>query len=508
MRRSLLISLLVLAFFICQTASAVNVMIASDTTSAVVPGTITFTGSVSGNETDVSEWSWQFNRVGDPSAATRMVGSGRVVTKTFDRAGTYRVILYTMVDGKNFQSNPYDIMIYDTDYVPVPEFEASPVTGTAPLTVIFRDTSQHLPTNWHWTFGDGATGTGQTVVHTYTEPGSYSVTLAIDNPAGRFTKTFSNHITVNTPPAALFSVDRTSGELPLTIRFTDESTGGITSWLWDFGDGSTSTLQHPSHTYTKKGTYTVTLKAENKYGTATITKNNLITTDVNPVVDFGADQQRGGAPLTVRFTDLSGGSPNQWRWDFGDGRSSIQQNPTHTYTHPGTFRVQLTASGTNVAGSLTRTGYIVVRDQPTAAFDAEKTFGNAPLTIRFSDRSTGGPEEWRWEFGDGSGSSERHPTHTYTEEGTYSVLLTIKNSDGSDWHLKEEYITVMKPAPTPDAQTEDIGAYENRQGNETALGVVPALNISIDIPFVNPKDLGSEYIMLIKAVLDRLKGSG
>jgi len=508
MRRSLLISLLFLAFLICQTASAVNVMITSDTTSATVPGTITFTGSVFGNETDVSEWSWQFVRVGDPSSATPMVGSGRVVTQTFDRAGTYRAVLYTMVDGQSFQSNPYDVMIYESDFVPVPEFEASPVTGTAPLTVIFRDTSQNLPTNWHWTFGDGATGTGQTVVHTYTEPGSYSVTLAIENPAGKFTKTFSNHITVTTPPVALFSVDRTSGELPLTIRFTDESTGGITSWHWDFGDGSTSTLQHPSHTYTKKGEYTVTLMVENRYGTATIEKNNLIITDTNPVVDFAADQQKGAAPFTVNFTDLSGGSPNQWRWDFGDGRSSIQQNPTHTYTHPGTFRVQLTASGTNVAGSLTRAGYIVVRDQPTAAFDAEKTFGNAPLTIRFSDRSIGGPEEWRWEFGDGSGSSERHPTHTYTEEGTYSVMLTIKNKDGSDWHLEEDYITVLKPTPSPAALTEDIGADEDGQGNGTAMGVLPPLNISIDIPFVNPKDLGSEYIMLIKAALDRLKESG
>ncbi len=503
MRRSLLLSFLILAFFICGTASAVNVMIASDTTSVVVPGTITFTGSVLGNETDVSEWSWQFARVGDPSSATRMVGSGRVVTKTFDRAGTYRAVLYTMVDGQNFQSNPYDVMIYESDFVPVPEFEASPVTGTAPLTVIFRDTSQHLPTNWHWTFGDGATGTGQTVVHTYTEPGSYSVTLAIQNPAGRFTKTFLNHITVTTPPAALFSVDRTSGELPLTVQFTDESTGGITSWHWDFGDGSTSALQHPSHTYTKKGEYTVTLKVENRYGTATTEKNNLITLDKNPVVDFGADQQRGGAPLTVRFTDLSGGSPNQWRWDFGDGRSSIQQNPTHTYTHPGTFRVQLTASGTNVAGSLTRTGYIVVRDQPTAAFDAGKTFGNAPLTIRFSDRSIGGPEEWRWEFGDGSGSSERHPSHTYTEEGTYSVLLTIKNSDGSDWHLEENYITVLKPTPAPAAMLmADPADNGTLDGAEDPIPS-PTLNISLDIPIVQPRDLLREYFNLIMALLGR-----
>lgn len=500
MRRSHLLFIMILAACICGTVSGVNVMVASDTTSVMVPGTITFTGSVSGNETEVTEWSWQFSRVGDPSAAARMVGSGRVVTRTFDRPGTYRAVLYTMVDGKNFQSRPYDIMIYESDYVPVPEFAASPLTGTAPLTVTFRDTSEHLPTNWHWTFGDGATGTGQTVMHTYTEPGSYSVTLAIENPAGRFTKTFSNHITVTTPPAALFSVDRTSGELPLTVQFTDESTGGITSWHWDFGDGSTSTDQNPSHTYTKKGTYTVTLKVENRYGVATTSKNNLITLDVNPVVDFRADRQRGAAPFTVRFTDLSGGSPNQWRWEFGDGRSSIQQHPTHTYTHPGTFRVQLSASGTNVAGSLTRTGYIVVREQPKAAFDAEKTFGNAPLTIRFSDRSIGGPEEWRWKFGDGSGSSERHPTYTYTEEGTYSVLLTIKNPDGSDWHLEENYITVMKPTPAPAVMA--MSGETNDSGLKRSADPPSFLpfNSTLDLPLVQPRDLLREYVQLIRAV--------
>lgn len=503
MRRSLLLSLLFLAAFICGGASAVNVMATSDITYATVPGTITFTGSVSGNETEATEWSWQFVRVGDPSAATRMVGSGRVVTKTFDRHGTYRAVLYVVVDGQNYQSSPYDVMIYESDYVPVPKFEAYPVIGTAPLTVTFRDTSDHIPTNWHWTFGDGSRGTGQTVMHTYTEPGTYSITLAIDNPAGRFTKTFSNYITVTTPPAAHFSVDRTGGELPLTVRFTDQSTGGITSWHWDFGDGTTSSLQNPQHTYTKKGDYTVTLKAENRYGAATTQKHNLITTDRHPVVDFSADRQRGGAPLTVSFTDLSGGSPNQWRWDFGDGRSSIQQHPTHTYNHPGTFRVSLSASGANVAGSLSRTGYVVVREQPEAAFDADRTFGPAPLTVRFSDRSAGGPEEWRWEFGDGSGSSERHPAHTYTEEGTYSVLLTIKNEDGSDWEQKVDYITVMRPTPTPAAvamaDPADDGSLE-RAANPFPS---PALNISIDIPIVQPRDLLREYYHLVRAVLGR-----
>lgn len=502
MRHTLLLSLLLIVACLSGVASGVNVMVSSDITSAMVPGTITFTGSVIGNETAVNDWSWQFFRMGDPSTATQIPGSGMIVTKTFERPGTYRAVLYTIVDGRNFQSQPYDVIIYERDFVPDPKFEATPVSGTAPLTVRFTDTSPGTPTSWHWTFGDGATGTGQTVTHTYTEPGKYSITLSIQNPAGKYTKTYFDHITVNLPPKAAYSANRTSGELPLTVSFHDESTGGITAWNWDFGDGSTSTLQHPSHTYTKKGTYTVTLAVENAYGVATIVKNNLVNTDTNPVVDFTADRQGGGAPLTVQFTDISGGIPTQWRWEFGDGKSSIVQHPTHTYTHPGTFRVTLQASGANIAGSLSRTGYIVVKDRPTAVFDAENTFGPAPLTVRFSDRSEGGAEEWRWEFGDGYGSSERHPDHTYTKEGTYSVMLTIQNSDGSDWHQKTDYITVMRPTMTPEVMAR--GAVANDLVlNDTADPILPSptLNITLDIPMVPPRDLLREYLQLILAVL-------
>ncbi|MDO9540307.1 MAG: PKD domain-containing protein [Methanocalculus sp.] len=497
--RSILLGFLSL-FFICSVASGVNVMIASDTMTGVAPGTITFTGSVSGNEGEATEWSWQFQKVGDPSGTTALLGSGKRVSITFDRHGTWRATLYTMVDGRSFQSNPYEVMIYDSEAVPNPDFTATPQTGTSPLTVTFTDRSSNMPTSWHWSFGDGAIGTGPKVTHTYTDPGSYSITLRVVNPAGSYVKTWSDFITVTTPPVAAFSVGKTSGEPPCTITFTDQSTGDIVRWNWVFGDGATSTLRHPTHTYTKSGVYSVGLTVQNAYGAVTQTKDNLIIIDKSPKTDFSADVQKGGAPLAVQFHDISGGHPNQWKWDFGDGKSSLVQNPQHTYLHPGTFKVSLTVSGSDIAGSLTRTGYITVLTPPKAGFDADRTFGSAPLTIRFSDRSTGDPDIWIWEFGDGSSSNVRHPSHTYTREGIYTVSLTIRNEYGYDLFERVNYVTVMKETPAPVVMRE---INVTNSSIEEPLYQAPELHFTPDIPFINPKDAVIEYIHLIRALIGK-----
>lgn len=481
---------------ICGLVSGVNVMITSDTQSVFAPGTITFTGSVSGNEGEATYWSWQFQRVGDPSGTVPLIASGQTVRITFDRHGTWLGTLYTMVDGQNFQSNPFNVMVYDREAVPDPSFVAAPMNGTAPLTVTFTDTSSNMPTNWHWSFGDGATGTGPKVSHTYTEPGTYSITLRVSNPAGSYMKTWSNRITVTTPPIAAFSVDKTSGEPPATMRFTDRSTGGIISWNWNFGDGTTSKLQHPTHIYTEPGVYSVTLTAGNAYGTGTQTQNNLIIIDKGSKTDFSADIRRGGTPLAVQFRDLSGGSPNQWKWDFGDGKTSLIQHPEHLYQHPGTFTVSLTVSGRDISGSLTRAGYITVMNPPKAAFTADRTFGSAPLTITFSDQSTGGPDIWSWQFGDGQGSTERHPSHTYTEEGIYTVSQTVRNEYGFDVIERVDYVTVMKETPAPIVQARSADP-------EAPSSQWPDLNLSLTIPFINPKDAIFEYLHLIRVVIRR-----
>ncbi len=163
---------------------------------------------------------------------------------------------------------------------------------------------------------------------------------------------------------ASFTASVASGDFPLTVDFTDASTGKPTSWHWDFGDGSTSEEQNPSHTYADVGTYTVSLTAGNLggYHTATVADFIDVTSPTPPVASFSGSPVTGDAPLSVQFTDQSTNSPTSWAWTFGDGGTSSAQNPSYTYQTTGTFNVSLTATNEDGTNTTTRLAYITVSD--------------------------------------------------------------------------------------------------------------------------------------------------
>lgn len=163
--------------------------------------------------------------------------------------------------------------------------------------------------------------------------------------------------------AAWFEPDVTYGGVPLTVNFQDLSQGvNLDSWSWQFGDGGTSTAQHPTHAYTAPGTYSVTLTVEADSGPDTVTRDDLIVVDLAPfIVDFDAAPLSGFAPLEVVFTDATVGSPLSWSWSFGDGGTSTAQHPTHTYIDDGTYSVSLTVvDAVQGEGTLARNGLIEV----------------------------------------------------------------------------------------------------------------------------------------------------
>jgi len=166
----------------------------------------------------------------------------------------------------------------------------------------------------------------------------------------------------NTPaPIANFTANVTYGPAPLAVAFTDTSTGGPTSWHWDFGDDSTSTEQNPAHTYSIPGTYNVTLTARNTHGSGIETKSGYITVASPVIADFTANITSGEAPLAVQFTDLSRGDRiTSWSWDFGDDGTSNEQNPVHTYTAEGTYNVTLTARNAYGNDTAIKSRYITV----------------------------------------------------------------------------------------------------------------------------------------------------
>jgi PKD repeat protein len=335
---------------------------------------------------------------------------------------------------------------------PTAAFSASVTSGIAPLTVSFTDQSTGGPTSWSWSFGDGGTTSQQNPIYQYQNPGTYTVSLTVSNAVGSNTKTESALITVNPGAFVSFYGTPLSGVAPLTVSFVDQSGSSPTAWLWDFGDGSTSTLQNPTHIYTSPGTYSVRLTATTAVGTASKTFTGYVqvtTPAMSVVADFSATPLAGAAPLTVAFSDKSAGNPTSWSWSFGDGTTSAEQYPSHVYTSAGSYSVMLTIAGPGGTDSITRAGYIVVSTPPPVPvpdFVGAPTSGRVPLSVAFTDQTTGldSTSTWDWDFGDGTHDSDQNPVHVYGKRGTFSVTLTVTNRFGPASQRQFNYIQVRR----------------------------------------------------------------
>lgn len=258
-----------------------------------------------------------------------------------------------------------------------------------------------------------------------------------------------------------FTASPREGTSPVTVQFTDTSTGNPVKWLWNFGDGSIpSTVQNPVHTYTRTGQWDVTLTVyrDNASVGVNLTKKDYISVKNAPQpglpdAQFSASPRDGSAPLEVQFTDLSTGGPDSWSWTFGDGGLSSLQNPKYNYKRPGTYSVVLTVKNSGGSDKEVKSGYITVGvapgpGVPHADFSANTTSGTIPFTVRFTDASTGNPTRWIWTFGDGGYSSEHNPVHTYTRPGEFDVKLIASNGKGSNGKTVVDYI-VVREAPGP-----------------------------------------------------------
>jgi PKD repeat protein len=242
-------------------------------------------------------------------------------------------------------------------------FAGNPTNGVVPLTVAFTNLSAGA-TNYSWTFGDGHTSTAVNPSNTYTNAGTYSVTLAAITSTGTNVLTLTNYIVVTVPPpVAGFSAGPTNGVAPLLVSFTNASSGA-TNYVWAFGDGHTSTIVNPSDSYTSAGIYSVTLTAIGAGGTNVLTRTNYIAVAAPPpVAMFSAGPTNGFAPLLVAFTNQSSGA-TRYAWTFGDGDTSTNVNPSETYTTVGVYSVTLTAIGAGGTNSLTLANHIVVAVAP------------------------------------------------------------------------------------------------------------------------------------------------
>jgi PKD repeat protein len=273
---------------------------------------------------------------------------------------------------------------------------------------------------------------------------------------------------------AAFTFRPTEPRVNETVQFIDQSVGNIVRWLWDFGDGTGSSEQNPTHKYSTAGTYTVKLLVEDSAGATDIGLEEIIVRPPNrpPQADFTFSPANPAVTDTIQFNDRSTDPDGDetivsWSWDFGDGTTSTAQNPTHTYSKAGTYTVKLKVTDNEGASDTTSKKVIVGgAGLPQADFSFSPENPKPGETVQFSDQSIDPDGEivaWAWDFGDGRTSSEQNPSHKYAKRGTYTVRLTVTDNDGLTGTATKE-ITVGKPQPTV-----SVHCYPNPASSQTTF---------------------------------------
>lgn len=350
------------------------------------------------------------------------------------------------------------------------------------------------PATYSWDFGDGATSTEANPIHTFPAEGEYLVTLTITSESG-CTATYAQQVFLfELPPfdqcwawvEALPTADS------LTFNFNSYYYGfdSVTaaSYLWDFGDGTTSTEANPTHVYAQEGFYLIQLTVTGTDG-CVATAQFPFFTDIPPLPECQAYinyTQNGTNQFDFEsfVYNINGDSIGvlSYSWDFGDGNTSNEANPSHTYANDGVFTVQLsvlTEDSCEAYFCVVVFTYDCWVDTFSygcqAMFSAGYGFWDPngapgsgdPLTINFYDMSLGAVQAWAWDFGDGATSTEQNPVHTYAAEGFYTVTLDITTLDGcQSTAIYDIYVGDDFPwTPEPDCQALFIPLPDSVNGN-------------------------------------------
>ncbi|MBI3883297.1 MAG: PKD domain-containing protein, partial [Sphingobacteriales bacterium] len=313
----------------------------------------------------------------------------------------------------------------------MPNFKATinPASGCAPVVVQFTDLTTGDPTNWKWDLGNGTTPTNQNPSTTYFTPGKYTIKLIVKNATKTDSIIKTQFIVVQALPVADFVGNPAlTGCYPLTVQFTDRSIAGsgvIKSWLWDFGDGNSSTEQSPMHVYTSSGNYNVTLRVINSNGCRhTLTKTQYVKINAGLTADFSDTvYNECTAPLTVDFINASSGTGTlKYKWDFGDGQTSTLSDPIHTYAAVGTYTPKLVVTNSfGCKDSVMVPGSLVIAIKNASFTAVDSVCVGSEFTV--NNTSTPVPDRVSWDFGDSTVSTIDSTVKTYATAGDYTITM-------------------------------------------------------------------------------------
>lgn len=429
---------LIALFWVLMPQIAISQVVAdftSNITEGCTPLIVQFTSQSTGSNLT---YSWT---LGDPNAGcnTGPVSNYEDPGRIFTASGSYCICL-TVTDpsgNTDTECKTDMIIVYQS---PVSDFSASTTAACGPITIDFTDIS--IPgsgtiTSWTWDLNNGSCQgtTTQNPSCNYTTPGTYDISLIVedDNGCTHFIEK-QDFITIFAKPDSDFTVNvlSTSCQPPISAEFIPTTPDDPDySYEWFFGDGTSSTSYNPTHAYTSTGQFSVTFIIHHTVGgcSDTTTYNNIV--DIGNLIDFTYTPGNGCQSLSVDFTDASQGSASGWTWDFGDGNSSTQQNPTHTYTVPGCYTVTLNATSNGCPGTQTTQNCIEVFELPVASFTSNAIATcNIPYTVTFNGMSSIANSTFDWDFGDGNSSTLQAPSNTYNSHGSYPVSLTVTTPNG------------------------------------------------------------------------------
>ena len=361
---------------------------------------------------NTTEWAWS------APGATPDTSDVPNPSFTYTTPGAYTITLV----GANAAGTSTASLTVNVGDLPEAAFAAATTLGSTSLSL--SNTSIDAD-SYAWDFGDGSTSNETEPAHTYAQDGAYTVQLIATNPCGN--DTTSQEVVIITAPAADFELDAVTGCTPFTVQVNDLSSNNTTGWNWSAPGAipATSNEQSPSFTYTAPGAYTLTLETSNGAGTSTASVS--INVGDLPEAAFAAATTLGVTDISLSNTSLDA---NSYAWDFGDGSTSAETEPAHTYAQDGVYTVQLIA--TNTCGNDTTSQEVTVITKPTADFEMDATTGCAPFTVQVNDLSSDNTTEWNWSAPGATPatSDEQHPGFIYATPGAYIITLVASNAAG------------------------------------------------------------------------------
>jgi gliding motility-associated-like protein len=320
-----------------------------------------------------------------------------------------------------------------------------PISNCAPLTWTFTSSVAGVDpvVSYHWDFGDGTTSTLPTPTHIFAA-GTYDIQLIITT-AGGCTDTvfFTRGVIASVKPIPNLMATPRDVCAHLPVTFTDLSTGTITNWLWKFGDGATSTDQNPVHIYEDTGYFDITLMICNAGCCDSIRFPHYV--HINPPI-AAFDEDFLCRSKTRTFTDKSIGA-DEWNWNFGDGNTSTQQSPVHTFADTGTYTITLLVRNFTTGCEYVKTTIIRIVDEK-ANFAASDSVicKNSAVNFAALGNNNANVASYDWDFGDGTSGSSANPSHIYAQAGKYTVQLIVTDIFAcKDTLIKSLYIQVDGP---------------------------------------------------------------